>query len=112
MSASIETRLSSSLNQYSMAPVGPSVAETLPNINFGFDDLRERMNKFSTRFDAFIERGRKRVLEERNQFHMRMAELNGMCRKVSRLGQDRSETDASGCRGPTHEEERHRDSAR
>lgn len=60
-----------------MAPVGPSVADSLPNINFGFDDLRDRMNKFSARFDAFIEQGRKRVLEERNQFRMNVAELQG-----------------------------------
>lgn len=60
-----------------MAPVGPSVADTLPNIDFGFDDLRDRMTKFTAKFDAFIEQGRKRVLEERNQFRMNVAELQG-----------------------------------
>ncbi|KAI5458101.1 chromosome segregation protein Spc25-domain-containing protein [Mariannaea sp. PMI_226] len=58
-----------------MAAVGPSVADTLPNIDFGFDDLRNRMAKFTARFDAFIEQGRKRVLDERNQFRMNVAEL-------------------------------------
>jgi kinetochore protein Spc25 len=61
-----------------MPPVGPSVANQLPNINFGFDDLRDRMTKFTARFDAFIEEGRKRVLDERNQFRMNVAELQGM----------------------------------
>ncbi|KAK0634913.1 chromosome segregation protein Spc25-domain-containing protein [Bombardia bombarda] len=54
---------------------GPSLADTLPSINFGFDDLRDRMAKFTAKFDAFIEQGRKRLLEERNQFHMNVAEL-------------------------------------
>jgi kinetochore protein Spc25 len=55
----------------------PSMAESLPSINFGFEDLRERMAKFTVRFDAFIERERKRVLDERNQFRMSVAELQG-----------------------------------
>lgn len=49
----------------------------LPSIDFNFDDLRRRMNDFSTKFDAYIERGRKRVLEERNEFRARLSELNG-----------------------------------
>lgn len=77
MSTSFEPSFSASIGRQSMAPVGPSVADTLPNINFGFDDLRDRMAKFSARFDAFIEQGRKRVLEERNQFRMNVAELEG-----------------------------------
>ena len=56
----------------------PSTADQLPSINFGFDDLRSRMNQFTSRFDAFIENGRRRVLEERNQFRMNVAELHGM----------------------------------
>ncbi|KAF7544881.1 hypothetical protein G7046_g9686 [Stylonectria norvegica] len=76
MSTAFEPSLSASLSRQSMAPAGPSAADTLPNINFGFDDLRDRMAKFSARFDAFIEQGRKRVLEERNQFRMNVAELD------------------------------------
>ncbi|PVH84589.1 hypothetical protein DL98DRAFT_453532 [Cadophora sp. DSE1049] len=53
----------------------PSMADSLPSINFGFDELRDRMTKFTVKFDAFIEQGRKRVLEERNQFRMNVAEL-------------------------------------
>jgi kinetochore protein Spc25 len=53
------------------------MADTLPSIDFGFDDLRDRMAKFTAKFDAFIEQGRKRVLEERNQFRMNVAELQG-----------------------------------
>lgn len=55
----------------------PSMADQLPSINFGFDDLRSRMNQFTARFDAFIEQGRRRVLEERNQFRVNVAELHG-----------------------------------
>lgn len=55
----------------------PSIADSLPNINFGFDDLRERMARFTDRFDEFIAKGRKRVLEERNQFRINVAELQG-----------------------------------
>ncbi|KAF2473753.1 uncharacterized protein BDR25DRAFT_217977 [Lindgomyces ingoldianus] len=53
----------------------PSMADQLPSINFGFDDLRSRMNQFTARFDDFIEKGRKRVLEERNQFRMSVGEI-------------------------------------
>ncbi|KIL85671.1 kinetochore protein spc25 [Fusarium avenaceum] len=74
MATEFQSSLSASMRQ-SMAPVGPSIANQLPNINFGFDDLRDRMAKFTARFDAFIEEGRKRVLEERNQFRMNVAEL-------------------------------------
>jgi kinetochore protein Spc25, fungi type len=55
----------------------PSMADSLPSIDFGFDDLRERMKQFTVRFDEFIERGRKRVLDERNAFRMSLAELEG-----------------------------------
>ena len=37
------------------------------------------MNAFTVKFDAFIEKGRKRVLEERNEFRGRLGELSGMC---------------------------------
>jgi kinetochore protein Spc25 len=53
------------------------MADSLPNINFGFDDLRSRMAQFTVKFDAFIEKGRKQVLEERNQFRINLAELQG-----------------------------------
>jgi kinetochore protein Spc25 len=73
MSSAFEPSLSTS-----RPPIGgPSIADTLPNINFGFDELRDRMAKFTARFDAFIEQGRKRLLEERNQFRMNVAELQG-----------------------------------
>jgi len=52
-------------------------ATTLPQLNFNFDDLRLRMSEFSARFDDFIERGRKKVLEERNLFRMSVAGIQG-----------------------------------
>lgn len=55
----------------------PLMADSLPNIDFGFDELRERMARFTERFDDFIVKGRKRVLEERNQFRINVAEREG-----------------------------------
>ncbi|KIW09849.1 hypothetical protein PV08_11950 [Exophiala spinifera] len=48
----------------------------LPAVDFNFDDLRKRMADFTLKFDAFIEQGRKRVLQERNEFRARLGELN------------------------------------
>jgi kinetochore protein Spc25, fungi type len=78
MASVFEPSLSTSLNRPPMTAAVPAMADTLPSINFGFDDLRDRMAKFTARFDAFIEQGRKRVLEERNQFRMNIAELQGL----------------------------------
>ncbi|RCI17080.1 hypothetical protein L249_3259 [Ophiocordyceps polyrhachis-furcata BCC 54312] len=75
MATTFEPCLSSSISRQSLAHTGVSAADSLPSINFGFDDLRERMAKFSAKFDAFIEHGRKRVLEERAQFRLSVAEL-------------------------------------
>jgi hypothetical protein len=76
------TMFESSLSTSTMRPPfpsadAPSMADTLPSINFGFEELRERMTKFTVKFDDFIEKGRKRVLEERNQFRINVAELHG-----------------------------------
>ena len=54
-----------------------SMADSLPAIDFNFNDLRKRMAQFTLRFDEFIERGRKRVLEERNAFRMNVADIEG-----------------------------------
>jgi kinetochore protein Spc25, fungi type len=78
MTSAFEPSFSASLSrQLPQSTTAPSMAESLPDINFGFDDLRDRMAKFTAKFDAFIEQGRKRVLEERNQFRMNVAELHG-----------------------------------
>jgi hypothetical protein len=63
-------------------PKSPSYSDNpltqLPRVDFNFEDLRQRMNAFTVKFDAFIEKGRKRVLEERNEFRGRLGELSGM----------------------------------
>ncbi|KAK3725152.1 kinetochore-associated Ndc80 complex subunit spc25 [Vermiconidia calcicola] len=69
---------SGSQSQYRAS--APSMADTLPSIDFGFNELRERMAQFTMRFDDFIERGRKRVLEERNAFRMNVAEMEDVQR--------------------------------
>lgn len=78
MASVFEPSMSASLSrQLPLSATAPSMADSLPDINFGFDDLRDRMAKFTAKFDAFIEQGRKRVLEERNQFRINVAELQG-----------------------------------
>jgi len=79
MSTAFESSLSASAMRPPLSSADvTSMADSLPSINFGFDELRDRMAKFTAKFDNFIEQGRKRVLEERNQFHMNVAELRGM----------------------------------
>jgi hypothetical protein len=80
---SYEPTLSMSLSRTHLADA-PSMADQLPSVNFNFEDLRDRMARFTSRFDDFIEKGRKRVLEERNQFRMSVAELQGMAVQVVR----------------------------
>ncbi|RDW62755.1 putative kinetochore protein spc-25 [Coleophoma crateriformis] len=75
MTTAFDPSLSTSAMRPPFSVDAPSMADSLPSINFGFDDLRDRMAKFTVKFDTFIEAGRKRVLEERNQFRMNVAEL-------------------------------------
>ncbi|ETN46649.1 uncharacterized protein HMPREF1541_00835 [Cyphellophora europaea CBS 101466] len=48
----------------------------LPSVDIPFEDLRKRMNEFTVRFDAFLEKGRRRVLEEHNEFKAKLSELH------------------------------------
>lgn len=78
MATAFEPSLSTSAMRPPLSSAdAPSMADSLPSINFGFDELRDRMAKFTVKFDNFIEQGRKRVLEERNQFRINVAELQG-----------------------------------
>lgn len=70
-------RSSHSGSQQPYDAAAPSMADTLPTIDFNFEDLRQRMAQFTQRFDEFIDRGRKRVLEEKNAFRMSVADLEG-----------------------------------
>jgi len=104
MSTAFEPSLSTSAMRPPLSSAdAPSMADSLPSINFGFDELRDRMAKFTVKFDSFIEQGRKRVLEERNQFRMNVTELKGM-QTWSTPSLLLTQT-----RGSTNEEERHRD---
>ncbi|KAE8348308.1 chromosome segregation protein Spc25-domain-containing protein [Aspergillus coremiiformis] len=76
MSSSFEPSLSTSGMRPPLSSAhAPSLADSLPSINFGFEDLRNRMAQFTAQFDAFIERGRKQILQDRNQFKIGLAEL-------------------------------------
>lgn len=59
-----------------------AIADTLPPVDFGFDDLKARMAQFTAKFDEFIEKGRKRVLEERNEYKVRRVELEGRSHEI------------------------------
>ncbi|KAI5302287.1 hypothetical protein KEM56_000831 [Ascosphaera pollenicola] len=77
MTAPYEPALSASILRPPLASAdAPSMADQLPSIQFGFEDLRAQMAQFSAKFDSFIERGQKLVLEERNQFRLNLAELH------------------------------------
>lgn len=54
-----------------------STMSSLPSITCNFDDLRERMASFTDRFDDFIARNRRRLLEEHNQFQQTVADIQG-----------------------------------
>ena len=66
-----------SQSQHAPLSYADSALTQLPSVDIPFDDLRRRMAEFTSKFDAFIEKGRKRVLEERNDFKARLSELNG-----------------------------------
>lgn len=51
---------------------------TLPQINFGFDELKDHMARFTLNFEGFIEKGRKHILEERNEFARSAVEAKGV----------------------------------
>ena len=78
--------------------MGPSLADSLPSVAFGFDDLRDRMSHFTSRFDEFISTGRRRVLESRNRFRINVADIHEHSRatqqKLDNLAQQ-SHTHAS-----------------
>ena len=57
--------------------ISPNIAAQLPSVNFGFDELRERMSRFTMVFDDFIEKGRKQILDDRNKFARDSAEIKG-----------------------------------
>lgn len=83
-----ESSFSASIARPNLYSADMSMADSLPSINFGFEELRERMANFTARFDDFIERGRKRVLEERNQFRLSVAEIQGQnldCQQSSEM---------------------------
>lgn len=78
--ATFSTSTSSLRASQSQAPsynYANSTLTQLPNIDIPFEDLRKRMNEFTLRFDAFLEQGRKRVLNEHNEFKAKLSELQG-----------------------------------
>ncbi|KAJ6264333.1 hypothetical protein Dda_0478 [Drechslerella dactyloides] len=58
------------------AAIPPNIAAQLPSVNFGFDELKERMSKFTLAFDDFIEKRREKALDTRTNFARDVADLN------------------------------------
>ncbi|KAF3905745.1 hypothetical protein AA313_de0202405 [Arthrobotrys entomopaga] len=58
------------------AAIPPNIAAQLPTVNFGFDELKEKMAKFTSAFDEFIEKRREKALEARTNFARDLADLN------------------------------------
>jgi|SRR5271169_2829400 len=46
-------------------------------VNFAFDDLKAKMNRFTIRFDKWTQNQRARVLKERNEFAKVITESRG-----------------------------------
>src|SRR5271155_1819127 len=46
-------------------------------VNFAFDDLKAKMNRFTIRFDKWTQNQRARVLKERNDFAKAITESRG-----------------------------------
>jgi hypothetical protein len=47
-------------------------------VNFAFDDLKMKMNRFTLRFDKWRQSQQERVLKERNDFAKTITENRGM----------------------------------
>lgn len=67
------TRCTSTINM----AFNSTMASTLPQVSFGFDDLKDRMGRFTVNFDEFIDKGRKRIADERNEFAKNVVEDKG-----------------------------------
>jgi len=46
-------------------------------VNFAFEDLKAKMNRFTIRFDKWTQNHRARVLKERNEFAKAITESRG-----------------------------------
>ena len=49
----------------------------LPDIDFGFDSLRKDMEKFTTKFDGYMDAERLDALNARNEHRTRLADIQG-----------------------------------
>lgn len=58
-----------------------SVAPFAP-VNFAFDDLKAKMNRFTIKFDKWTQGQRERVLKERNEFAKAITESRGILHSI------------------------------
>lgn len=79
-----------------------------PQIDFGFDDLRNTMSTFTKRFNDYIERGRRQLLNERNAHRMHLsslAEQTSHAEEQTRRLRERMSAHEEGVRGQSLETE-------
>ena len=60
-----------------MAETAPTSVASFPPVDFAFDDLKSKMNRFTIRFDKWTQNRRERVLKERNEFAKAISESRG-----------------------------------
>ena len=61
-----------------MPVIPPNIASQLPQLNFGFEELKERMARFTVTFDDFIEKRREKMLADKNAYVREIAEVKGI----------------------------------
>jgi hypothetical protein len=60
-----------------MAETMSASVASFATVNFSFDDLKMKMNRFTIRFDKWTQNQRERVLKERNDFAKAITESRG-----------------------------------
>jgi hypothetical protein len=61
-----------------MADTAPVSIASFAPINFAFDDLKAKMNRFTSHFDKWTQIQRQRVLQQRNEFAKSIADSRGI----------------------------------
>lgn len=59
------------------SPSQSLTSSNVPQLDLGFDKLRNRMDHFLTSFDRYISQGRQNILENRNNYSKTIIELRG-----------------------------------
>lgn len=77
----LATTMLSSQRTLSLEP-SPPPTHILPKLDFGYDELRDKMSAFTLQFDSFIEKSRRKVLASKNDFQRTLAENTEMQKQI------------------------------